>query len=120
MSWIISKLSQHLEKPTDAHITAVKRVLRYLKGTKSSKVIFTPTDAQLIAYMNSDWANDPEDRPSTSGFIVTLGSAPISWKSRKQPTVSLSSCEAEYIALAEAVKGILYLQSLCFAINIKQ
>ena len=120
ISWIISKLSQHLEKPTDAHITAVKRVLRYLKGTKSSKLIFTPKDAQLIAYTDSDWANDPEDRRSTSGFIVTLGSAPISWKSRKQPTVSLSSCEAEYIALAEAVKEILYLQSLCFAVNIKQ
>ena len=100
ISWIISKLSQHLEKPTDAHIASVKRVLRYLKGTKSLKIIFKPINGQLIAYTDSNWANDLNDRRSTSGFIVTLGSEPVSWRSRKQPTVSLSSCEAEYVALA--------------------
>ena len=64
--------------------------------------------------------SDQEERRSTSGFIVILGSAPIPWKSRKQRTVSLSSCEAEYIALAEAVKEIFHLQSLYSAVNIKQ
>ena len=120
ISWVISKLSQHLEKPTDAHIAAVKRVLRYLKGTKSLKIIFKPSDGQLIAYTDSNWANDLNDRRSISGFVVTLGSAPISWRSRKQPTVALSSCEAEYIALAEAVKEILYLRSLCLELAIEQ
>eukprot|EP00794_Sanderia_malayensis_P017212 gene17212-18933_t len=83
LSWIVSKLSQHLHKPSQAHIAAVKRVLRYVKGTKS-----------------------------TSGFVITLGSAPISWKSQKQSTVEFSSCEAEYIALTLATREIIYLRSV--------
>ena len=120
LSFIVSKLSQHLEKPSTLHITALKRVLRYIKGTKSFSLKFTPTDAALTAYTDSDWANDSEDRRSTSGFVITLGSAPISWKSKKQHTVALSSCEAEYMALAEATKEIIYLRSLCSAMEIPQ
>ena len=108
ISWIISKLSQHLQEPIDVHMTAVMRVLHYLQGTKLSKVIFKSTGGQLIAYKDSDWGIDPEDRRSTSDFIVILGSATISRKSRKQPTVALSSCETEYIALSEAEKEIIH------------
>ncbi len=120
LSWIVSKLSQHLEKPSTSHIVAVKRVFRYIKGTASFCIKFSPTDGQLVSYTDSDWANDTESRRSTSGFVVTLGSGPISWKSKKQPTVALLSCEAEYIALAEATKEVIYLRSLCVAMKIKQ
>ena len=120
LSFIVSKLSQHLERPTTAHIKALKKVLRYIKGTKSFSLKFTPTDAALKAYTDSDWASDAEDRRSISGFVVTLGSSPISWKSKKQQTVALSSCEAEYMALAEAAKEIIYIRSLCSAMDMHQ
>eukprot|EP00795_Rhopilema_esculentum_P016954 gene16954-8450_t len=120
LSWIVSKLSQHLDKLSQAHVAAVKRVFRYIKGSTSFRIKFTPTDGQLIAYTDSDWGNDIENRRSTSGFVTTLRSAPISWKSKKQSTVALSSCEAEYIALAEATKEIIYLRALCVAMEIKQ
>lgn len=96
------------------------RVLCYVKGTQSFHIKFTKTDGNLRAYADSDWANDMETRRSISGFVITLGSAPISWKSQKQSTVALSSCEAEYVALALATKEIIYLRSLCSAMEIHQ
>ena len=122
ISWIVSKLSQFLEKPGPQHVTAAKRVLRYLKATKNYSLTFKPTDNQLIGYTDSDWAGDTEDRKSTTGYVFTLGqsSAPISWKTQKQQTVALSSCEAEYMALAEAVKEMIYLRSFCSSLGIEQ
>ena len=120
LSWSLSKLSQFLDNTGTTHVVALKRVLRYLKGTKTYNLVFKPTNVTLIGYTDSDWAGDSEDRRSTSGYVFTLGSAPISWKSRKQPTVALSSCEAEYMALAEATKEALYLRTLCLSFNIIQ
>ena len=88
LSWIISKLSQHLGKSSQEHMEAVKRVFRYIKGTTSFCIQFSPTDGQLKANTDSDWGNDTENRGSISGFVTSLGSAPISWKSKKQATVT--------------------------------
>ena len=68
----------------------------------------------MISYSDADWASTTDDRRSTSGYCFSLNKAGplISWKSRKQPTVALSSCEAEYIALAAAVQEGLYLTQL--------
>ncbi|XP_067937089.1 uncharacterized protein [Watersipora subatra] len=112
ISWTISKLSQYLDKPSMKHVTAVKHLFRYIKRTKSNTLVYKPTDNNLKAYRDSDWAGSIEDRRSTTGYVSTLGSAPLSWKTRKQPTVALSSCEAEYMALAECTKEILSLRSL--------
>lgn len=100
--------------------TALKRVLRYIKGTKSFKIVFGPTNGKLVGYCDSDWAGDAEDHRSTSGYIFTLGGAPISWKTRKQPTVALSSCEAENMALTEATKEALFLRAVCVTFKIDQ
>jgi hypothetical protein len=117
ISWIVSRLSQYLERPQQMHITAAKRVLRYLNGSQSTGIIFSKTnDWNLRGYSDSDWANDQDDRRSTTGYIFTLGSGPISWKTRKQPSVALSSCEAEYMALAEATKEALHLRNYCMHI----
>ena len=118
--WALSKLSQYFDKPSTIHVSSVKRVFRYLKGTRDYKLVFKPTIQPLIGYSDSDWAGDHSDRRSTSGYLFTFGSAPISWKSRKQPTVALSSCEAEYMALTEATKEALFLQSLCTSIGMTQ
>lgn len=81
ISYTITKLSQYLDKPSLNHVTAAKRVLRYLKGTPDYALLFNTTDENLCGYSNSDWAGSSDDRRSTSGFTFSLGGAPISWKS---------------------------------------
>jgi hypothetical protein len=120
ISWIVSKLSQFLDNPTTSHVAAVKRVLRYIKATKSYSLTFTPTDGTLLGFTDSDWGGDIDDRRSTSGYLFNLGGTPISWKSRKQPTVALSSSEAEYMAITEGTKEALYLRQLCISLGLLQ
>lgn len=112
--WIITRLSQYLSKPLESHWVAVKHVLRYIRGTLDYELCYKKcTDGlALIGYSDADWASSEDDRRSTSGycFSLTRTGPLISWKSRKQPTVALSSCEAEYIALAAAVQEGLYLK----------
>ena len=120
ISWSVSKLSQYLDKPGPAHVTAVKRLLRYIKATLSHTLIYSPSDGVLRGYSDSDWAGDTDDRRSTTGFVTTLGSCPISWKTRKQPSVALSSCEAEYMALSDTTREMLYLRTFCLSLDLKQ
>ena len=120
ISWIISKLSQYLENPGAEHIAALKRVFRYIKGTKSFCLSYKPTSGYLQGYCDSDWAGDVKDRRSTSGYVFTLGGTPIAWKTRKQQTVALSSCEAEYMSIAEATKEMIYLRSFCTSMGLPQ
>jgi hypothetical protein len=120
ISYALSKLSQFLDKTGTSHVIALKRVLCYLKGTVSYKLVFSASDNRFLGYTDSDWAGDLEDRRSTSGYIFTMGSAPISWRIRKQPTVALSSCEAEYMALTEATKEVIYLRTLCTLFAMEQ
>lgn len=114
--WIVTKLSQHLSSPLEVHWVAVKHVLRYLKGTVDYELCFRKSKhgLKLIGYSDADWASSEDDRRSTSGYCFSLNEKGplISWKSRKQSTVALSSCEAEYIALAAAVQESLYLRQL--------
>ncbi|KAL9987803.1 hypothetical protein ACROYT_G002165 [Oculina patagonica] len=111
--WVVTKLSQFLTNPTKEHWVAVKHVLRYLKGTLDFELCYRKCDngLTLIGYSDADWASSTDDRRSISGYCFSLNKAGplISWKSRKQPTVALSSCEAEYIALAAAVQEGMYL-----------
>ena len=112
----MSKLSQSLAKPKTQDLVAAKHVLRYLKGTVDYELCFRKTDEvlSLMAFSDSDWASSVEDRRSTTGYCFSLtpqGPA-ISWKSRKQPTVALSTCEAEYIGLANTTQESMYLTQL--------
>jgi len=120
--WIITKLSQYLSKPLKVHWVAVKHVLRYLKGTLDYKLCYRKCDdgLTLIGYSDADWASSTDDRRSTTGYCFSLNKAGpvISWKSRKQPTVALSSCEAEYIALAATVQEGLFLTQLLKDISV--
>lgn len=117
IAWVVGKLSQFLNNPSSEHVTAAKRVLRYLKATKDQKLIYTKQDeVNLVGYSDSDWAQSIDDRKSTSGYVFKL-SGPISWRAKKQPTVALSSCEAEYMALTETFKEEIYLTNLLMAFN---
>ena len=116
ISWIISKLAQYAQNPTEDHWTAVKHVLRYIKGTLDHKVSFTKSKDELglTGFCDADWAGSTEDRKSTYGYCFFLNkkSASISWRCRKQSTVALSSCEAEYIAISSAVQEAKLLMQL--------
>lgn len=100
----VNILSQYNVKPSTTDWTEVKRVLRYLKGTKSVKLKLNTNSEmnQLIGYADANWAENRTDRKSNSGYLFKLFGGPISWACRKQACVSLSSTEAEYVALAEA------------------
>ena len=95
-------------------MTAAKRVLRYLKGTKNFALQFisnhTP-NLKLYGYTDADWAGNPTDRKSISGFIFFLG-APISWKSKKQSIIATLTTEAEYTAFLDISKQALWLRQL--------
>ena len=114
--WVVTKLSQFLVAPMKGHWIASKHVLRYLKGTLDSELCYRKCDdgLTLIVYSDADWASSTDDRRSISGYCFSLNRAGplISWKSRKQPTVALSSCEAEYIALVAAVQEGMYLTQM--------
>ena len=90
------------------HWESVKRILRYVKGTLETGLSFRRSPSTVISiFTDADWAGDVDDRRSTSGFAVFIGPNLISWSSKKQPTVSRSSTEAEYKALANgAAEGI--------------
>ncbi|XP_019264375.1 PREDICTED: uncharacterized protein LOC109242003 [Nicotiana attenuata] len=93
-------LSQFMQAPRDTHLTAAFYLLRYLKIDPTLGIFFSSnTDCSISAYCDSDWASCRDSRKSITGYIVLVGDSPISWKSKKQETISLSSAEAEYRSL---------------------
>lgn len=110
ISHIVSCLSQFNTCYSGQHWKAAKRVLRYLKGTIDFGITYTKNTNALEGFVDADWAGCPVDRRSYTGFVFNLSGAAVSWESRKQRTIALSSTEAEYMALSEAAREALYLQ----------
>jgi histone deacetylase 1/2 len=121
LSFVVNKVCQFLSQPTTVHYEAVKRILRYVKGTLSTGLQFQPTTSTMLdVYTDADWAGCPDDRRSTGGFAVFLGGNLVSWSSRKQPTVSRSSTEAEYKALANGTAEVVWIQSVLTELGVRQ
>ncbi|KAM1004535.1 hypothetical protein ACFX2C_004724 [Malus domestica] len=112
IAFSVHQVCQFMHCPMESHFLAVKRILRYLKGTMDYGVHFSRGDLCLHAFSDADWAGDPNDRRSTTGLVVYLGSSPISWSSNKQNTVSKSSTEAEYRALSSTTAEIDWIKQL--------
>lgn len=112
ISYAVSYLSQFNSCYTSEHWAAAKRLLRYLKGTINYKLRFVKTRKSLNGYVDADHAGDHSDRKSFTGFVYIYGGAPVSWESKKQRTVALSSAEAEYVAMSEACREAVFLKTL--------
>lgn len=106
-------ISRFMERPTEVHMQAAKRILRYLKGTVELGIYYKRgAEEKLIAFTDSDYAGDVDDRKSTSGYVFMLGTGAISWSSKKQPVVSLSTTEAEFIAAASCACQAVWLRRI--------
>ncbi|XP_057791336.1 uncharacterized mitochondrial protein AtMg00810-like [Salvia miltiorrhiza] len=102
ITFVVNNLSQFVSKPCNGHLLAAERVLKYLKGTIGHGLFFSKTSTfSLSAFCDADWAACPDTRKSVAGFDVFLGSSLISWRSKKQNTISRSSVEAKYRAMAQ-------------------
>ena len=106
-------LSRHNHSPGNQHHAAVKQVFRYLRGTSNNYILYDGKSniQEPVIYCDADWASDPNDRKSISGHTAILSGAAISWSSKKQTTVSLSSTEAEYVAAARAAQEAMWIHT---------
>ncbi|PNX70374.1 cationic amino acid transporter 1-like protein, partial [Trifolium pratense] len=120
IAYSVGIVSRYMERPKMSHLYAAKRILRYIKGTLDNGIVFQTPDGSnfdLVGYTDSNWCGDKDDRKSTAGYIFLYGGAPISWCSRKEPVVALSTCEAEYIAASlSACQGV-WLSNLIIEIS---
>jgi len=116
----IHLLSQFMQAPTVKHYAAVQHVLKYIKANPSQGLFFlADNQIQLKAFSDSDWGTCLDTRKSTTGFCIFLGSSLVSWKSKKQGTISRSSTEAEYRALATTTCEVQWLSYLLRDLQIK-
>ena len=101
LSFAVLLLSQHCASPLPRHFAAARRVLQYLKGTKDLRLRYGGSSANLAlsGLSDADWASDKSNCASTSAFVWALAGGPISWSSKKQSCIALSTAEAEYVAL---------------------
>ncbi|XP_026405546.1 uncharacterized protein LOC113300525 [Papaver somniferum] len=107
ISYAVNYVSPFMHQPTDIHFQLAKRILRYVKGSLGSGISIKSGDcSQISVYSDSDWAGFPDTWRSTSGFCIFLDQTLVSWSSKKQPTISRSSTEAEYKAMAVAATDV--------------
>jgi len=108
----VSLISRYMARPTELHLQAAKRILRYLKGTFDYGIMYKKRSSNdLIAYTDSDYAGDLNDRKSTSGYVFLLSSGAVSWLSKKQPIVTLSIIEAEFVTAAGCASQVVWMRS---------
>jgi len=123
IAFAVGVLSCHVASPGHIHMQAIKRVFCYLRGTSKYRLEFQTddtNDAPPIAYVDSDWARDRIDRKSILGYMLLFDGGVISWGSKKQSSVSLSTVEAEFIAALTAVKEVLWHQALLDSLGMTQ
>nr|XP_020177285.1 uncharacterized mitochondrial protein AtMg00810-like [Aegilops tauschii subsp. strangulata] len=102
LAYAVQQACMSMHDPREQHLALVKRILRYVRGSHTHGLHIARSPAlDLVAYSDADWAGCPDTRRSTSGYAIFLGDSLVSWSSKRQPTISRSSAEAEYRAVAE-------------------
>lgn len=116
ISTAVNILAKHSANPHPIHWKGVKRIFRYLQGTVDEGLIIRGAQAinELVLHcsVDADWATDIEDRRSRTGVVCCINDNSIWWKSRKQTSIAASSCEAEFMALFEGCKDVVWLRNL--------
>ena len=113
ITFAVCNMAKFSTQPTQQHWTGAKRIMRYLKGTVHVGIQCTKLKSkECVGYSDADWAGDVNDRKSTSGYLFQISGGPISWRSKKQSSVVLSTAEAEYMALASSAQEALLLRQL--------
>ena len=104
-----NNVAQHASNYGTTHWQAVKRIFRYLRSCANAGIVyFKEGTVRIVAYSDSDWGADTNNRRSRTGYVVYVAGGAVVWQSKSQEPVALSSCEAEYYAMAEAIKEILW------------
>jgi hypothetical protein len=120
ISYSVNKVCQFLHAPTTLHLSVVKRILCYVHGTLGPGIHIRPSQSLLLsAFSDADWDGNADDRRSTRGFAIFLGPDLITWSACKQATVSRSSTEVEYKALANATAEVIWIQSVLVDLRIR-
>ena len=120
IAYAVGNVARFCSKPTKDHWIAVKRIFRYLKGTTHLGLLYNKNnDESLIGYSDADWGGDLDNYRSTTGYIFQIGGTAVSWKSRKQDCVALSTAEAEYMALACTAQEAVWMRELNIDMNNK-
>jgi hypothetical protein len=120
ISFAVNKVCQFLHAPITTHWAAVKRILRNLKQSTRVGLKISKSPSLLVsAFSDADWAGCLDDRRSTGGFVVFLGTNLVSWSARKQATVPRSSTEVEYKVLANATAEVTWIQTLLMELGVR-
>jgi hypothetical protein len=113
ISYAVQQICLYMHDPHESHLALIKRILHYIKGTLDYGLqLLRSSTCDLVAYSDANWAGCPNTRCSSSGYAVFLGNNLVSWFSKRQQTVSRSSAEAEYRAIANAVAKVSWLWQL--------
>jgi hypothetical protein len=117
-------VARHMSNPSQADMTKVRRIFKYLANARHHGLVYTSNQhhagvAKIHAYSDADWAGDITDRKSTTGYCTFMNDNLISWTTKKQSTVALSSCEAEYMAISDVVKELMWMRILLTEIDIQ-
>ena len=119
--YAVGVVSCFMENLITTHLKAAKRILRYLRGIINFGLHYSISDDyKLVGYSDSDWSGDIDDRKSTSGFVFYMGDTAFTWMSKKQPIVTLSTCEAEYVAATSCVCHAIWLRNLLKGLGFPQ
>jgi hypothetical protein len=114
----VGLVSRYQSNPGMKHWQAIKRIFRYLQGTKDIKPCFGLCDLKIVGYTDADFAGDTNDRKSTSGYVFLFGGTVVSWSSKKQNCVAKSTIEVEYISCNTTVSNAVWIRHFVESLNL--
>lgn len=121
ISYAVGEVSRFMDNPNQQHIGALKRILRYLNHSKTMVITYGSNElGDLIGFTDADFARDIDTRRSTTGYVFMLGNGAITWKSKRQKTVALSTTEAEYMAACDGAREAVWLRQLMKDVGYEQ